>query len=104
MGLFVSPLRAASTARKRFEHGGGSPVAPRASAHAADGRVIEVRRASRELTVRTSGGTIEHVVVPAAVRGPRGTSELGDIRAGMSVRAEGEMDHERLIARTISAR
>jgi len=48
-------------------------------------------------------GTIEHVVVPAAVHGPHGNSVLGEIRAGMSVHAEGEMKRERVIARTIAA-
>jgi hypothetical protein len=87
----------------RFALAGRPSIIPRVTPHTVDGRVVEVRRSSRELTVRTPGGTIEHVVVPAAVHEPAGNSVLGEIRAGMSVHAEGEMNHERVIARTISA-
>ena len=94
----AKPLRAAEPVRS---------VARPAPSRAIDGRVVEVRRASRELTVRTSRGEIEHVVVTAtsAIHAPHGTTALSGIHAGMPVHAEVEVDsHRRLVARTISAR
>jgi hypothetical protein len=101
--LFVAHAHAANAARMRSALAGRAPIIPRVTPRTVDGRVVEVRRSSRELTVRTPMGTIEHVVVPAAVHGPHGNSVLGEIRAGMSVHAEGEMNRERVIARTIAA-
>jgi len=89
----------------RAEPAGRPPIIPRVTTHTAEGRVIEVRRASQELTVRTSYGTVQHVVVPTVLHGPHGNPALNEIRAGMSVHAEGEMDpRERLVARSISER
>jgi hypothetical protein len=74
---------------------------------ASEGRVVEVRRGSREIAVRTARGEIERIVIPmeAAIRAPHGATALGGIHTGMSVHAEGEADrHGRLVARKLSAR
>jgi len=102
--LFVATEGAAGADRMHTEPAGRPPVIPRVDTHTAEGRVIEVRRMSQELTMRTSHGTIEHVMVPPALHGPHGNPALSEIRAGMLVHAEGELDsRERLIARSISA-
>lgn len=78
------------------------PSRPRTS----EGRVVEVRRTSRELTVQTPRGAIEHVVIPtrAVIRASSG-SALSGIRAGMALRAEGQADERgRIIARELVAR
>jgi hypothetical protein len=79
-----------------------APSSPRTS----EGRVVEVRRTSRELTVQTPRGAIEHVVIPTdtAIRAPNGSSALSGIRAGMALRAEGQADERgRIIARELVA-
>jgi hypothetical protein len=89
------------------------PPAPRRSttmpsrSRTSEGRVVEVRRTSRELTVQTARGAIEHVVIPtrAEIRAPNGSSALSGIRAGMALRAEGQTDERgRIIARELVAR
>jgi hypothetical protein len=74
---------------------------------ASEGRVVEVRRASREIAIRTARGGIERIVIPTetTIRTPHGGTGLSGIRAGMVVHAEVEADpRERLVARKLSAR
>jgi hypothetical protein len=82
-----------------------STTAP-SSQRTSEGRVVEVRRSSRELTVRTSRGATERVVIPpqAAIRAPHGSSTLSGIRAGMALHVEGQADEQgRIVARGLVA-
>jgi len=56
-----------------------------------EGRVVEVWRLSREVTIQTSKGTLEHVKIPreAAIQAPHGERGLSGIRRGMAVRVDG---------------
>ena len=90
-----------------------APPAPRThvaapgALRASEGRVVEVRRASREIAVRTARGGIERIVIPpgTTIRTPHGGTGLSGIRAGMVVHAEVEADpRARLVARKLSAR
>ncbi|HLK12943.1 MAG TPA: hypothetical protein VKW76_16325 [Candidatus Binatia bacterium] len=65
---------------------------------------MEVRRLSRDVTLRTPQGTMQHVVVPraATVTGTRGQG-LDGIRAGMTVRIVARRGSPRLVAREVVA-
>ena len=83
----------------------GAGVASRPT-RAVTGQVVEVRRLSREVTVRTAQGTLQRVVIPreASVSAPHGESGLSGIRSGMVVRlVEGTDSHGRLVAHTVVA-
>ena len=70
------------------------------------GRVVEVRRLSREVTVRTAQGTLQRVVIPreASVRAPHGERGLSGIRSGTVVRViDGADSQGRLVAHKIVA-
>ena len=74
--------------------------------HTLEGRVVEVRRMSREVTIQTSRGTLEQVKIPreAAIRAPHGERGLSGIRQGMTVHVEGGARGEgRLVAHRVSA-
>jgi hypothetical protein len=76
------------------------------SSTASEGRVIEVRRMTREITLQTSRGTREHIVVPktAAIRTPKGGSALSRIHAGMAIHVDGKPDSSgRVVAKKLSA-
>ena len=66
---------------------------------------MEVRRISREVTIRTRQGTLEHVVIPreAAVTAPHGERGLSGIRRGMAVRVVGGAGSQRLVAHNVVA-
>jgi hypothetical protein len=107
--MFVSP-HASFAATNQPRTAPGSPlrfVAPAAPNRVSEGRVVEVRRASRELVVQTPRGATERIVVPRAtvIHAPHAGAGLSAIHAGMVVHAEGPADSgRRLVARTISAR
>jgi len=52
---------------------------------------MEVWRMGREVTIRTSRGTLERVQIPreAAIQVPHGERGLSGIRRGMAVRVDG---------------
>lgn len=94
----------------------GHPAGPRGSAkrgaivapkqpRAIEGRVMEVRRISRQLTVRTRQGTLEHVTIPreAAVTAPHGERGLSGIRRGMTVRIAHRPGSQGLVAHQVVA-
>ena len=84
---------------------GAAYAAPR-RLWATEGRVLDVRRMSREITVRTPQGAVERIVIPqhAEIRAPQGGSGLSSIRRGMGLRVEGEADPRgRLVAQKIVA-
>jgi hypothetical protein len=63
-----------------------------------EGKVVEVRRASRDLTVRTAQGEQQHVRVLPPAAGAQG---LDGIRAGMRIRVVGRRDPTGVLAREI---
>lgn len=71
-----------------------------------EGKVVEVRRMSRDVTVRTREGTLRHILVPrdAVVVAPHGERGLSGIRRGMAVRVVDGMGSQKVIARTMIAR
>jgi len=104
--LLVAPLAHAgrpSGARGPAKTGGVVVSKP---THALAGRVVEVWRLSREVTVRTDQGTLQRVVIQpeTAVKGPHGERGLDGIRSGMVVRVvDGADSHGRLVARAVVA-
>lgn len=81
------------------------PASP--SMRSTAGRLVEVKRLSREVTVRTASGMTERIVIPrkAEIHGPHGAAGLSRIQSGMAVRVEGTPDSRgRLVAREVFAR
>jgi hypothetical protein len=79
---------------------------PATSQRASEGRVVEVRRMTGEITLQTSRGIREHVVVPrtAVIQAPEGGSALSRIHAGMAIHVDGKLDSSgRLVAKKLSA-
>jgi hypothetical protein len=73
---------------------------------ASEGRVIEMRRMTGEITLQTPRGTIERIVVPktAVIQAPDGGSALSRIHAGMAIHVDGKLDSSgRLVAKNLSA-
>jgi hypothetical protein len=69
-----------------------------------EGRVVEVWRMSREATIQTSRGTLEHVIpTEAAIRTPHGERGLSGIRRGMAVRVVDGAGSQRLVAHKVVA-
>jgi hypothetical protein len=59
-----------------------------------------------EITLQTSQGTREHIVVPrtAVIHTPDGGSALSRVHAGMAIQVDGKADSSgRLVAKKLSA-
>jgi len=84
--LSVPVARARHTARPQaaVKRAGIVP----AKVHTVEGQVVEVRRMSRDVTIRTRQGMLQEVVIPrgAVIMAPHGERGLSGIRGGMTVR------------------
>jgi len=75
-----------------------------AQPHTIQGRIVAVRRVSREITVQTTQGQVQEVKVPAdaSITAHRG-SHFSSVRSGENVHVTAVYDPERgLIARSLS--
>jgi len=65
-----------------------------------------VRRASRDVTVRSPQGALQHVVIPreATITAPLGERGLSGIRRGMKVHVVDGAASGKIVARTVVAR
>ena len=71
-----------------------------------EGKVVEVRRISRDVTLQTQHGTLQHVTIPhqASIMAPHGERGLSGIRGGMTVRVFGGVSSQRIVAQKVVAR
>ena len=103
--LLVVPLAHAAHPSKSREVPKNGGVIVSKGSQTVEGRVMEVRRISRQVTVRTRQGTLERVTIPreAAVKAPHGERGLSGIRRGMTVRIAHGVGSQGLVAHQVVA-
>ena len=82
-----------------------SPASPERS-RLIEGRIVEVRRLTREITVRTGQGTIRRITIRPGtrIRAP-GTSSFDAVRSGAVIHlVVVEAPHGKFVARSVSLR